>query len=282
MQPLAVVGPDAQAVVDQLASQLAETGAVGTVSVTESLASAVTPASDGSADENDAVGPPGSTHHYSLSADGWVGSGTDRSLTDALDALAVACEYGLVAGRTQRRLPTVVLGEASVPDTARVLVRERRAEDVDTETLCDELETVPAYETLESLVADIKREADETFSGAIATFTGRVRAREDSQDEPTRYLEFEQYDPVAKERLATLREELESRDGILSVRLHHRTGRVVAGEDIVFVVILAGHRGEAFRAVEDGINRLKAEVPLFKKEVTTTETFWAHQHDPSR
>jgi len=45
------------------------------------------------------------------------------------------------------------------------------------------------------------------------------------------------------------------------------------------VVVLAGHRGEAFRTVEDGINRLKAEVPLFKKEVTVEDEFWAHQHD---
>ncbi|PSP53856.1 molybdopterin synthase, partial [Halobacteriales archaeon QH_7_68_42] len=49
------------------------------------------------------------------------------------------------------------------------------------------------------------------------------------------------------------------------------------GEDIVFVVVLAGHRREAFRTVEDGIDRLKDEVPLFKKEVTVEETFWSHE-----
>jgi molybdopterin synthase catalytic subunit len=45
------------------------------------------------------------------------------------------------------------------------------------------------------------------------------------------------------------------------------------------VVVLAGHREEAFRTVEDGIDRLKAEVPLFKKEVTVSDEFWAHQHE---
>jgi molybdopterin synthase catalytic subunit len=63
------------------------------------------------------------------------------------------------------------------------------------------------------------------------------------------------------------------------VLLHHRTGVVEAGEDIVFVVVLAGHRREAFRTVEDGIDRLKDEVPLFKKEVTVEETFWRHDRD---
>ena len=66
---------------------------------------------------------------------------------------------------------------------------------------------------------------------------------------------------------------------MFEVILHHRTGIVEAEEDIVFVVVLAGHRPEAFATVEDGINRLKAEVPLFKKEVTVEGTFWAHQHD---
>ena len=71
--------------------------------------------------------------------------------------------------------------------------------------------------------------------------------------------------------------ELEEREGVFEVVMHHRTGVVEYGEDIVFVVVLAGHRDEAFRTVEDGINRLKDEVPIFKKEVTTDEQFWVHE-----
>jgi molybdopterin synthase catalytic subunit len=54
---------------------------------------------------------------------------------------------------------------------------------------------------------------------------------------------------------------------------------IEAGEDIVFVVVLAGHRGEAFRTVKDGIDRLKESVPIFKKEATESETFWVHRRD---
>jgi molybdopterin synthase catalytic subunit len=79
--------------------------------------------------------------------------------------------------------------------------------------------------------------------------------------------------------MARIREELESRDGVFEVVLHHRTGVVEAGEDIVFVVVLAGHRREAFRTVEDGIDRLKDEVPLFKREVTVEEEFWVHDRE---
>jgi molybdopterin synthase catalytic subunit len=63
------------------------------------------------------------------------------------------------------------------------------------------------------------------------------------------------------------------------VLLHHRTGVIEYGEDIVFVVVLAGHRGEAFETVADGIDRLKAEVPIFKREVTVDEEFWVHDRE---
>jgi molybdopterin synthase catalytic subunit len=53
---------------------------------------------------------------------------------------------------------------------------------------------------------------------------------------------------------------------------------VVAGAVgfVLMLVVLAGHRTEAFRAVEDAINRLKDEVPIFKKEVTEDGEFWVH------
>jgi molybdopterin synthase catalytic subunit len=96
-------------------------------------------------------------------------------------------------------------------------------------------------------------------------------------DTPTTHLEFEKYEGVAADRMRTIRSELEDRDGVFEVLMHHRTGVIREGEDIVFVVVLAGHREEAFRTVEDGINRLKDEVPIFKKESTTDEEFWIHE-----
>ncbi|MFT4923197.1 MAG: molybdopterin synthase catalytic subunit, partial [Haloarculaceae archaeon] len=150
---------------------------------------------------------------------------------------------------------------------------------VDVEDAVATIEQTEPYECLESLVAQAKRSPQSDLSGAIATFTGRVRAKESEDDDRTEYLEFERYDGVAQERMATIREELEAREGVFEVLLHHRTGVVEAEEDIVFVVVLAGHRGEAFETVEDGINRLKDEVPLFKKEVTVSGEFWAHQHE---
>jgi len=220
----------------------------------------------------------GAAETVALTGDGeWFATGASRSLTDTLDALAPDYDYVFVEGYGDASLPKVVLGDREAADP--VLARFESGEAADLEEILDALAERDPYVTLSTLVASVKRSPDEDRAGAIATFTGRVRAKDAPDDPPTEFLEFERYDGVAGERLATLRRELEARDGVHAVRLHHKTGVVEAGEDIVFVVILAGHRGEAFAAVQDGINRLKEEVPLFKKEVTVDEEFWAHERE---
>ena len=165
---------------------------------------------------------------------------------------------------------------ASTPaPPARIAVEDAGA--IDTDAVLEVLEASEPYETLESLVASVKASSSSDLAGAIATFTGRVRAKDDPADTPTEYLEFEKYDGVADDRMATIERELEAREAVYAVRCHHRTGVLHSGTDIVFVVVLAGHREQAFRAVEDGINRLKDEVPLFKKEVTVEDEFWVHE-----
>ena len=209
--------------------------------------------------------------------DGWRASGEGLSVRDAVDRLAPDHDYAFVLGAPEARLPAVVVGEGEPIEES--VVAAEGIEALDPAAAIGAIEATEPYETLESLVASVKRSAAATYSGAIATFTGRVRAKEDEGDERTHCLEFEKYDGVAERRMDAIEAELEEREGILDVRLHHRTGRIPEGEDIVFVVVLAGHRREAFRAVEDGIDRLKEEVPLFKKEVTDGETFWVHQRE---
>lgn len=285
MRPLAVTGPpdDTAGLVERLAERLAEHGRVGTVRRTdgESMSSTrETPErwpDAGRTDNNSAAGTIDQT--YRIADDGWTATGGSLSLPDALDRLARSCEYALVEGWQEPRLPTLAVGEAGDTDGAdTVLHRAPRADEVDLSAVVESLGDTEPYETLGSLVERVKDSPRSDRAGAIATFTGRVRTKNSPDDEPTEYLTFEKYDSVADERMATLRAELEAREGVYEVRLHHRTGVVEAEEDIVFVVVLAGHRPEAFRTVEDGIDRLKEEVPLFKKEVTVSGEFWAHEH----
>lgn len=273
MKVVAVTGTgDTTSVAQRLVEGLDREGSVGTITRSDT----VTQPGDGTGGAYHSVG---SSRHYDLGGDSWWAAGPEtRSLGDVLDELAPRYDYAVVEGFDDPALPTVVVGDGEGTD-GLLLKKFPTTEDFDPEAVVSQLTEVDPYETLGSLVARAKGSADSERAGAIATFTGRVRARDDEDDPATEFLEFERYDEVAEQKMATIREELEKRDGVFEVILHHRTGVVEAEEDIVFVVVLAGHRPEAFATVEDGINRLKAEVPLFKKEVTVEGTFWAHQHD---
>jgi len=276
MQAVAICGSGAAALAARLTDALE--GRVGVVrQVVEDGGEAGSRVSSDSSGGSAATVPgDGAATTYRLGADAWHASGPGPSLRDAIERLAPDHDHALAVGFPEADLPTVVVGEAEVPGEviARVTDPEGSTADV-----VAAIEAVEPFETLESLVAEVKRAPDADRSGAIATFTGRVRARDDPDDDRTQYLEFEKYESVAESRMRTIEDELATRDGVFEVRLHHRTSVIPDGEDIVFVVVLAGHREEAFRTVEDGINRLKDEVPIFKKEVTESETFWVHERE---
>jgi len=274
MQVVGVVGPSDSGkttLVERLASALSERGRVATIKHCTHE-----PDVDTEGKDTDRHREAGALVAYGLTDDaGWFATGAERSLTGTLDELAPAYDYAIVEGFTDASIPQVALGGRT--PGGEILAGAERADDVDLSALVDAVENVDPHETLESLVATVEDCEEADRAGAIATFTGRVRTRDDPDDVPTESLEFERYDDLAAERLQSLRADLLDRAGVLDVALHHRTGILEAGEHIVFVVVLAGHREEAFRAVEDGIDRLKAEVPLFKKEVTVEDAYWRHE-----
>jgi molybdopterin synthase catalytic subunit len=247
MRTLGIVGPDSGTLADRLVGRLDGRVALVRDDTRDEVAGGE--ATDGGV----AARRERAATTYELGPDGWHAHGEATSLEEVLDRLAPDHDYALVLDRPDARITQVATGEAG--------------------------EAVEPHETLESLVARVKRSPRADRAGAIATFTGRVRAKDSADDTPTQYLEFEKYEGVAERRMRELEAEFEEREGVLDVVMYHRTGVIPDGEDIVFVVVLAGHRREAFRTVEDGIDRLKEEVPIFKKEVTAEETFWVHERD---
>jgi molybdopterin synthase catalytic subunit len=274
MKVLGVVGPsDAgkTTLVESLVDRLADRGAVATVKH-------LTHAPDVDTEGKDTA------RHRAAGADatfgitdeeGWFATGADRTFDETLDDLAPTYDYAILEGFSGARVPQVVLG--GTDHAGREVAAAPDADRVEVDVVLSELAGLEPHVTLSTLVERAKTSPDSDSAGAIATFTGRVRARDGPNDPPTEYLEFERYDGVAETQMETISAELTNRDGVHEVLLHHRTGRVEAGEDIVFVVVLAGHREEAFRTVRDGIDRLKDEVALFKKEVTVEEEFWVHE-----
>ncbi|WP_253738111.1 molybdopterin synthase [Halohasta salina] len=266
MQTLCIVGEDCLSAAETLTDRLTtrREGRVATVDCTGSR-------------PVDGAGLP-DEGEFRVDGDGrWVGAGSDRSATELLDSLARRYDYALLAGVVHHRLPTVVLGDVETPPSTPIVETTPTAAELDPETILGRIDELDPYISLETLVDRAKASPMADRAGAIATFTGRVRAKDDPADARTERLTFEKYEGVAEQRLDAIRQDLTAREGVFEVLFHHRVGPIDDGEDIVFVVVLAGHRRQAFRAVEDGIDRLKDEVPIFKKESTTDGDFWLHE-----
>jgi molybdopterin converting factor subunit 1 len=97
-------------------------------------------------------------------------------------------------------------------------------------------------------------------AGAVVCFEGVTRAVD--------ALDYEAYAEMAREKLRAIGEQEAERHGLCAVALVHRTGRVPLSEPSVIVAASAPHRGEAFAGARALIDRVKAEAPVWKVELT--------------
>jgi molybdopterin synthase catalytic subunit len=104
--------------------------------------------------------------------------------------------------------------------------------------------------------------------GAIVTFTGLVR--DFSADQALSAIELEHYPGMTEKALQVLVAKAHARFDIAKVVLIHRIGRLSANEQIVFVGVSSQHRKSAFEAAQFFMDRLKNDVPLWKKEIDTS------------
>lgn len=101
-------------------------------------------------------------------------------------------------------------------------------------------------------------------AGAAVLFAGAVR--DHSAGGEVTGLDYEAWDQRAIARMEAIGQELFERWPVCKVAILHRTGHLDVGEISVLVCCSAPHRAEAFEAARHGIDRLKQEVPIWKKE----------------
>jgi len=80
-------------------------------------------------------------------------------------------------------------------------------------------------------------------------------------------LDYEAYREMAEERMETILRECAERHGLEAASAEHRVGTVPLGHSAVIVAVSAAHRAEAFAGAREAIDRIKAEVPIWKREV---------------
>ena len=114
--------------------------------------------------------------------------------------------------------------------------------------------------SLDEVVANVSRPG----AGGIATFIGVVRDQNDGRT-VTR-LDYSSYEAMARREMQTIADEIEHEIEGVRVSAIHRVGSLGVGDAAIVCAASAPHRAEAFKACRELLDRIKARVPIWKRE----------------
>lgn len=124
-----------------------------------------------------------------------------------------------------------------------------------------------------SFIAEgIEKHKSKTDIGGHSIFLGQVRADKIDGREVT-CIEYTAYEEMALEKMHVIREDIFSRHDLTCMHVYHSLGRVAAGEISLFVFTSSIHRKAAIDACEEAVERIKAELPVWGKELFSDETY---------
>lgn len=112
--------------------------------------------------------------------------------------------------------------------------------------------------------------------GGICVFIGTVRNHTRSKEVVR--LDFSAYEPMAIKEMRRIGEQCLETFDIFKIAIHHALGELSIGDIPVIIAVSASHRGEAFKACEHAIDRLKETVPIWKKEHFQDGQVWVNAH----
>jgi len=123
-------------------------------------------------------------------------------------------------------------------------------------------------------IARLIKEAKKPGTGAVVVFDGVVR------DDDIREMELEAYAEVAVPELEKIASEAKEQFQLIHVDIIHRIGKLAIGENILIIIVSAGHRKEAYAGSRFIIEEIKKGVPIWKKELTKEGGRWVAGEHP--
>ncbi|MBH0116496.1 molybdenum cofactor biosynthesis protein MoaE [Salinibacterium sp. NG253] len=131
-----------------------------------------------------------------------------------------------------------------------------------------------SFATITDAVIDeaaIRRAVESPASGAVVVFSGVVRNHDGGNEVWS--LEYQAH-PEAEALLAQCCAEVAAETG-LAIAAAHRVGLLQIGDVALSAAVSAAHRREAFEACELLVERIKATVPIWKRQqLAGGETEW--------
>jgi len=198
------------------------------------------------------------TLHYEHGASYVAGIDNEKSvvtireseLSGILDLFSDAgMKYVIIEGFKSYNFKKAILGDL---EAENCILRNPTVKEV-----IESLDKFDDHYTMQGLVKELKQNVEVPKTGCYLHFNGIVR--EITGDERTEYMDFSNSEYIGRIS-AEIKSDMEKVPGVLGVRFYHSRGRLYAGEDVTYIAIAASHRQEAFKAMMDAIDRLKAEL----------------------
>ena len=124
--------------------------------------------------------------------------------------------------------------------------------------------------TAEALASQVKNDS----AGAVVTFSGDVRNHDKGKGVTS--LNYEIH-PTTQSIIEKITNEVVAKHDVVNVAVAHRYGAIPIGESAFVVAVSAAHRAPAFECCEELVERVKAELPIWKfQEFTDGTTEWVN------
>ena len=114
--------------------------------------------------------------------------------------------------------------------------------------------------------------------GGIVNFIGVVRDISEEKEELVS-LELEHYPGMTERAILSICQDAQERWKLNSIRVIHRVGRLLTGDNIVLVITASAHRKAAFKSAEFIMDFLKSRAPIWKKEHYKTHSSWVQSKE---
>ena len=122
------------------------------------------------------------------------------------------------------------------------------------------------------IAESIEKHSSQKAIGGHSIFLGQVRS--DVMDDKTvAAIEYTAYEDLALEKMHEIREAIFSKYELTCMHVYHSLGRVAAGALCLFVFTSSRHRKAAIAACAETVERLKAELPVWGKELFEDESY---------
>lgn len=122
------------------------------------------------------------------------------------------------------------------------------------------------------IAESIQKHSTHKGIGGHSIFLGQVRA-DVIEEKTVAAIDYTTYEEMALEKMHAIREDIFAKYELTCMHVYHSLGTVMAGEICLFVFTSSRHRKAAVEACAETVERIKAELPVWGKELFEDESY---------